>query len=191
MTTDPVELPPLPPLPLSHPLRVEDIKMRGSHVVVRAQAAELPRIAAHLGLASVEALEARYVASRSGEKVKLEGVIKAALHQTCIVTLDAFPVELEVPVRLDFAPEEESRIAARRAEADDHGKVDVEVKLNEDDPPEPIVDGIIDLGTVTLEFLALGLDPYPRKPGVSFEAGPAEPEVESPFAALAKLKRGE
>jgi len=179
------------PLPLSHPLRVEDIKLRGSHVVVRAQAAELPAIAAHLGLSSVEALEARYVATRSGDKVKLEGTIFAMLHQTCIVSLDPFPVDLEVPVRLDFAPEEESRIAARRAEADEHGKIDVEVQLNEDDPPEPIVDGLIDLGTVTLEFLALGLDPYPRKPGVSFESGPADAGVESPFAALAKLKRGQ
>jgi uncharacterized metal-binding protein YceD (DUF177 family) len=186
MTPDPSA-----PLPLSHPVRVDDIKLRGSHIVVRAQAAELPAIAAHLGLASVEALEARYVASRSGDKVKLEGTILAKLHQTCIVSLDAFPVELKVPVRLDFAPEEESRIAARRAETEGEGKIDIEVQLNEDDPPEPIVDGIIDLGTVTLEFLALGLDPYPRKPGVSFEAGPAEPEVESPFAALAKLKRGE
>jgi hypothetical protein len=58
----------------------------------------------------------------------------------------------------------------------DEDKIDIEVKLNEDDPPEPIVDGIIDLGAVTLEFLALALDPYPRKPGVSFDAGPAEPE---------------
>lgn len=184
-------LDPSAPLPLSHPVRVEDIKLRGSHIIVRAQPADLPAIAAHLGLASLETLEARYVASRSGDTVKLEGTIVARLHQSCIVTLEAFPVELEVPVRLDFAPEEESRIAARRAEDDDHGKIDVEVMLNEADPPEPIVDGIIDLGTVTLEFLALGLDPYPRKPGVSFEAAPADAGVESPFAALAKLKRGE
>ncbi|MFJ5370074.1 YceD family protein, partial [Bosea sp. CER48] len=121
---------------------------------------------------------------------KLEGRILARLHQTCVVTLDAFPVQLDVPVKLDFAPEEEIEAASRRAERDD-AEIDIEVLLNEDDPPEPIIDGVIDLGGVTLEFLALALDPYPRKPGVSFEAPAAEPGAESPFAALAKLKRGD
>jgi uncharacterized metal-binding protein YceD (DUF177 family) len=143
-----------------------------------------------LGLASLEALEARYTLSRNGERVKLEGRITTSLHQTCVVTLDPFPVKLDVPVKLDFAPEDEAGAAARRGERDD-AEIDIEVLLNEDDPPEPIVDGVIDLGAVTLEFLALALDPYPRKPGVSFEAPAAEAGAESPFAALAKLKRGD
>ena len=68
---------------------------------------------------------------------------------------------------------------------------DIEVLLNEADPPEPIVDGAIDLGGITLEFLALALDPYPRKPGASFESSAGDTGIESPFAALAKLKRGD
>jgi hypothetical protein len=60
----------------------------------------------------------------------------------------------------------------------------------EEDPPDPIIDGRIDLGALAAEFLALGLDPYPRKPGAAFDLGEAEPERESPFAALARL-RGE
>lgn len=179
------------PLPLIHPVRVEDIKQRGSHLQLRAQDSQLAAIAAFLGLASVEALEARYIATRNGDKVQLTGTISAKLHQTCIVTLEPFPISVEAQVRLDFAPEEEPRAAARRAEADEQGRIDIEVHLNEDDPPEPILDGTIELGAVTLEFLALELDPYPRKPGVNFEAGPADAGPESPFAALAKLKRGE
>jgi hypothetical protein len=42
----------------------------------------------HLGLASVEALEARYTLSRNGDKVKLEGAISGKVHQTCIVSLE-------------------------------------------------------------------------------------------------------
>ena len=38
-----------------------------------------------------------------------------------------------------------------------------------EDPPEPIVNGAIDLGALAAEFLMLGLDPYPRKPGAVFE----------------------
>ena len=179
-----------PSLPLSHPLRVETIRQRGSEVVVRAEESRLPAISAMLGLASLEALEARYLLSRNGDKVKLEGRIAARLHQTCVVTLDPFPVKLDAPVKLDFAPEDETSAASRRGERDDD-EIDIEVLLNEEDPPEPIHDGVIDLGTVTLEFLALALDPYPRKPGVNFDAPAAEPGSESPFAGLAKLKRDE
>ena len=37
------------------------------------------------------------------------------------------------------------------------------------DIPDPLVGGRIDFGALTAEFLALGLDPYPRKPGIAFE----------------------
>jgi uncharacterized metal-binding protein YceD (DUF177 family) len=180
---------PARPLVLSHPVRVEALKLRGTRITVAAREDELQAIATELGLASLETLQARYELVRNGETVKLEGVIAARMHQTCIVTLDAFAVEIDVPVRLDFAPEQPSRPASRRAEAAETGPVDIEVNLNEDDPPEPIVDGVIDLGAVTLEFLALSLDPYPRKPGAGFDAAPVETAAESPFAALARLKR--
>ncbi|CAH1650010.1 conserved hypothetical protein [Hyphomicrobiales bacterium] len=178
------------PAPLSHPIRIEAIRQRGTEIVVRAEPPQFPAIARLLGLASLEALEARYLLTRNGERVKLEGRIQARLQQTCVVTLDPFPVQLDVPVKLDFAPEEDIEASSRRAERDD-AEIDIEVLLNEEDPPEPIVDGVIDLGSVTLEFLALALDPYPRKPGANFETPAGEAGAESPFAALAKLKRGD
>lgn len=180
----------LPASPLKHPIRVEAIRPRGSEVVVRAEAEQLPAIAVQLGLVSVEVLEGRYTLTRNGERVKLDGRIAARLHQACVVTLEPFPVQLDVPVQLDFAPEEDIAAFTRRNDRDD-AEIDIEVLLNEEDPPEPIVDGVIDLGSVTLEFLALALDPYPRKPGVSFESSAGDTGTESPFAALAKLKRGD
>lgn len=178
--------------PLSHPIRVETIKPRGSHVTVTASGEALARIAAALGLASLEALEARYELSRNGERVKLEGEIAAELHQTCIVTLDPFPVSLKVPIKLDFVPEADVLAAAEREQRrDEKGEIDLEILLNEDDPPEPIIDGMIDLGAITVEFLSLALDPYPRKPGASFDTELGTSKEESPFAVLAKLKRGE
>ncbi len=38
----------------------------------------------------------------------------------------------------------------------------------DDEPPEPLVDGKIDLGAIATEFLLLGIDPYPRKAGAEF-----------------------
>jgi hypothetical protein len=56
------------------------------------------------------------------------------------------------------------------------------------EPPDLIVDGQIDFGAVVVEFLALALDPYPRKPGAAFAGGDPEPVRQSPFEALRDLK---
>jgi uncharacterized metal-binding protein YceD (DUF177 family) len=45
----------------------------------------------------------------------------------------------------------------------------------------------VDIAGYLVEHLALELDPYPRKPGVEWEAPPEEREA-SPFAVLQKLK---
>lgn len=173
------------PLPFSYPVRVETITLRPVPVEIAPDPANLPAIARQIGVASLEALKAAYTLSRNGEKLQLRGTIEAALHQTCVVSVEAFPVALKVPLKLDFAPQAEPD--ARKPEDDD--EIDLEIMLNEEDPPEPIVDGMIDLGAVTLEFLTLALDPYPRKPGVDFAEIAPETAVESPFAALARLKR--
>jgi hypothetical protein len=57
------------------------------------------------------------------------------------------------------------------------------------DPPEPIVNGVIDLGRVATDALYLAIDPYPRRPDAVFEppvvaADPAD----HPFAALKALQ---
>jgi hypothetical protein len=60
----------------------------------------------------------------------------------------------------------------------------------DEDELDPIVDGKLDLGALRVDFLALGLDPYPRKPGVEFvePASEAGTDRDSPFASLARLK---
>jgi uncharacterized metal-binding protein YceD (DUF177 family) len=69
-------------------------------------------------------------------------------------------------------------------------EAEVIVVYDEEDPAEPLEDGVIDLGGVLIEQFTLALDPYPRAPGASLEA-PAEEGVDkpgSPFAALSKLR---
>ena len=76
---------------------------------------------------------------------------------------------LEVPVEIEFWPR---HLIEDRAESIDeaasHGTLEW---------PEPIVDGKIDLGPVIYETFATGLDPYPKREGVSFEW--SEPGAES------------
>ena len=105
-------------------------------------------------------------------------MLRATVTQACVVTLEEFDNQVEEPISLRFAPTEEI--------ADDpDGLVDIEG----DDPPDPLVNGAVDLADIVGEFLALAVDPYPRKPGAVFQL-PAEPPAgaDSPFAALEKLK---
>jgi hypothetical protein len=90
------------------------------------------------------------------------------------VTLEAFDAPLEEEIDVHFAPAG----TYKPSEEDEE---------NEIDPPDEIVDGRIDVGALVCEFLALGVDPYPRKPGAVFEP-PAEDPAISPFSALSRLK---
>jgi hypothetical protein len=53
---------------------------------------------------------------------------------------------------------------------------------------EELRNGAVDLGVIAVEFLLLGLDPYPRKPGATFDLPAVGDAEEHPFAALAALK---
>ncbi len=66
----------------------------------------------------------------------------------------------------------------------------------EEEAPEPLADGVLDLGEIVAEELALVLNPFPRAPGVDFHQFlPESRETKEkkdekpggPFAALAKL----
>jgi hypothetical protein len=60
------------------------------------------------------------------------------------------------------------------------------VKWND---PEPLEGGIVDLGALATEFLILGLDPYPRKPGAVFVPPQGADLDQGPFAALGRLAK--
>jgi uncharacterized metal-binding protein YceD (DUF177 family) len=75
------------------------------------------------------------------------------------------------------------------------GAADEEIELGEADCDTVFHDGAaIDLGSALADTLALSLDPYPRSAGADAalkEAGVLTEEQASPFAALAKLKKGD
>ena len=54
---------------------------------------------------------------------------------------------------------------------------------------EVVKDGRIDVGELVVEYLILGLDPFPRKPDLPLvQAGDLE-EKENPFAVLKNWKK--
>lgn len=160
-------------LPLSRPIPVTDLPAEGVDVTVEATPEEREALARDFTLPAIHALTGTFHLSGTRSRVRVSGHVDAIASQICVVTLDPFDSGIREDVDVEFvAPGAASSVQGA-------------------DPPDEIVDGLVDLGALTAEFLALGLDPYPRKPGVdfSFEAGDDRPE--SPFAALVQLKRKE
>ena len=123
----------------------------------------------------------------------------------CVVSLEPFDTEISREVDMIFAPEPRAIESARpvgpiaspcRGAPGATGRVAAAPdrrprQRRQQDPPDPIVDGRIDLGSVALEFLTLSLDLYPRKPGVHFSdvsVGDKDEAQPSPFAALQRFK---
>ena len=163
--------------PWTVPVALDDIPDAGGHYTLSADAAAREGVARLAGLRDLRRLEAEFDLARHGSSVAIKGEVKAKVGQICVVTLE--PIESEVAEQVDlvFAPPvEDTDRGGRRTK-------------KKDAQPEPLVNGVVDLGVVATEFLILGLDPYPRKEGAQF-AQPAPKEgSERPFAALAALKK--
>ena len=173
-----------PPDPWSVPIAVEQIPDTGLHRDIEASAATRAAMAELGGLREILSASASLdVTPKSGGRVHVEGRVRARIGQTCVVTLDPIENVIDEPIDLIFAPPEQ--IPEMAALVDDAAESDVEIP----DPPEPIENGMIDLGRLATDALFLGVDPYPRKPDAVFEVPVVPPDPEDhPFAALKALQ---
>jgi Large ribosomal RNA subunit accumulation protein YceD len=165
----------------SVPVAVEDVPETGLHMEIEAPAVARAGIAALATARDIPRLSAVFDLSRRGAGVHVTGQVSATVSQTCVVSLEPMESEVVEAVDVSFSPS----VAAQAVTAGEghHAKSDVE------EPPEPLVGGVVDLGALATEFLLLGIDPYPRKPGAEFSPPKVEDGGEHPFAALATLKK--
>ena len=166
----------LPPLPYSEPLRLHQIGA-GVERRLTPDAEACKGIARALDLQSLEGFEAdiKLVPTVSGWR--MEGRVVADAVQTCGLTLEPLPVRVDRKFSVQM-------VEASEREDDEEGEIDLEL---DDDSPDQIEGGSLDLGQYAVEQLALSLDPFPRKPGAVFEQ-PKEPGEISPFAMLKSLQ---
>jgi hypothetical protein len=176
--------PQVPPPELSRIVAVERIGPRWQTHDVTATADERAALAQRFGLVELPALAAalRLRRARAGRYVEIDGVLRARVVQSCVVTLEPVEAALDEPVALLLGP--------IGGPAPDQAASDLIVDL---DQPEPLDGDDIDLGELVAQQLSLALDPYPRAPdapdpeGAAAAAGGAEPAgapADSPFAVL-------
>lgn len=194
MTAKPTPSLPTPQKIFSYPVHVAEVPQSGLDISIEADAATLRALAVSDGLPNIARLAADFhVVPKGNARFNVSGEVHARLTQICGVTLEPFETDVVEPIDVDFAPPAEAAQAAAAFAA--LIASDALDAVQDRDPPDPIVDGKIDLGMLAAEFLALGLDPYPRKPGLSFEPatdqaaeGAADDADENPFSVLRKLK---
>ncbi len=181
--------------PISHLVSVSNLRPDGLSVSITTTPEQRAQIAELLELPSVEALSGEFILTPAKKgMVIVQGTVIASVHQTCVVTLDVFETAIKEQVDLEFIPSDDKIPNAKSStqKPDSKQKEKQEKSIPEQDmedldPPDLIVDGHIDLGAVTVEFLALGLDPFPRKPNAEFDYKDPNDETENPFAKLIKL----
>ncbi len=166
------------------PVRIADVPAGGVHVRRRdVPPDDLAAFAAWIGVDAMSALDLDiHVRPYRGDGLAVEGKVTATVTQTCVVTLEPVENVIAEEVEVTFRPED--KLKAHLVHDEEDG-LSIDASVADD----PLLGNGIDAAAIAAEFLALGVDPYPRKPDAAFEPPEDGAEI-SPFAGLSKLKRG-
>jgi hypothetical protein len=163
---------------------VAQIPDTGLHRDIEADEATRRAMADIAGLRNISSAHASFdLTPRSGGRFHVAGRVQARVGQNCVVTLDPIENDIDEEIDLIFAPSEQIPELAEPADDADDSAIEMT------DAPEPIEDGIIDLGRLATDVFYLAIDPYPRKEGAVFEPQIAARDPDDhPFAALKSLQ---
>lgn len=161
------------------PLRLHELARGPVRLTLAPGPDERAVVAKRLGLVSLPALNAQVTAQPWLDGVELTGRFEAVVEQICGVSLDPFEQTVAGEIGVRAVPAGSPQAAAAEGG-------DLELDPDAPDAPDVLNGDSVDVAAYVVEHLALELDPFPRKPGATFDY--EAPEVESsPFAALKKL----
>ncbi|MCB9989250.1 MAG: hypothetical protein H6868_07985 [Rhodospirillales bacterium] len=181
----------------SHLFDVEDVAAVPVTLTITADEQQCRDLARRLGVEAVQSAAATVTLQRqNGNIIHVKGDLTAQVIQNCVVTLEPFEEQIEEDVEGWYLDEEQavSLAKVRHERQSRGGEVEVPI-LDERDDPEPVVDGMIDLGELATQCMSLAINPFPHAPGVMYELGddresPVEPPRQpNPFAALKEWKK--
>jgi hypothetical protein len=167
-------------LPWRMPMSIGDVPEAGLRAELEADESTCQAVAKAAGVNEVARLKASFDLARRGrDGLHVVGTVSALVGQLCVVSLEPVVNEVNEAIDLVFGPRTPSPIPGRS----------LDIAVDAADAPEPVINGVVDLGAVAAEFLILGIDPYPRKAGAAFVAPKDRETAGKAFAALAALKR--
>lgn len=165
----------------SRPVAVDKLTEATKTYAIEATPDECQALARRLGVLSVDRLAAELEITRQiGAIVHLEGRFEAEITQACVVTLVPLHARIAAAVDRRYGP------AEALAEADSE-----DIPFDDEEKPDLMIDGVVDLGEAVSEQVALEIDPFPRAEGAEFagySCGSDVPrEAVNPFSALESL----
>lgn len=152
----------------------------GKRLSLTASPTERAAFAAAAGLEDCSDLRADIeIEPLAGGSFRVRGRVRAAITQSCVVTLEPVAAQLDEQVLVDF-----------RADLDQPATGRHEIDLEEEADIEPIENAGLAVGRVVYESVVSAIDPYPRKPDAALPGASRQGDggKENPFAVLARLK---
>jgi uncharacterized metal-binding protein YceD (DUF177 family) len=175
---------------LSRPVAIETIDSKGYKTTITATEDECADLAKRFDLNTIDSLRADITITPHTATYHVTGELTAEVEQISVISGDPVPTTIKQDIEAWFT--DGAKIASFEQAKQRREKTDEEHEIvDEKDDPERIMDGAIDLGEVTAQFLGLALDDFPR--GQDEENGDYievdEKDAKSnPFAALEALK---
>ena len=156
---------------------------------ITANLEECAALARRFDLQEITSLKADVcVTSKGGLVYLVDGKLTADIVQSCVVTVEPVPAHIEESFEVYCADASAIPVVSNDMEHD---------ASDDEDMPEPLIDGKIDIGELTAQYLSLAIDPYPHAEGVRVEEDGTvwrehdendKPEKPNPFAVLKDLK---
>lgn len=170
---------------LSRPVGVVKLSNGGERLIIALDDEERRRIEEFLKLEEVKTFKAElHLVPLKHHEFRLTGVVKADVVHSCVLTNE--PVPQKVSEEVDVTLVRANEVDRYMETVDKDGSLVLDI---ESDPPDPFEGDFIDLGAYALEFLSLGLDPYPRAQDAEFSEGDDPSDVrENPFEVLSQIK---
>lgn len=173
--------------PISLIYNLNRLGQTGDEIDFSANDQERAGLAALAGLLEVPKFQAHIALRKlSPNRFGLTADLTAEVVQACVVTLEPLRADIErrFARELHFVPN------LRREP--EKGDKEVAINPEEEEGPEEIGSLHFDLAGPLIEEFVLGVEPYPRAPGVEFVPPRDDADrPQSPFAVLKDLKSGQ
>lgn len=182
----------------SVPVDAQTVTNHPQKLRISAGEGERKALAKRLDIHQINSLSADLTLHREkGNVIHVNGLMKAHVVQSCSISADPVQTQIEETFEGWYADQDRIVMLAKARHEKLGRLADSELPImDEREDPEPLVNGMIDVGELVVQSLSLSLDAFPRRRGLE-EAETVDVLVEpegqalrkNPFEALKNWKK--